>query len=184
MVIIVNSFLSHQEIIAIGFSHFGDNVLISRKASFYSPEKINLGDNIRIDDFCILSGRITVGNNIHISSHTVLYGGDIGIELKDFSGISSHCSVHAISDDFSGNFLTNSMNKLIKRNVIAKKVIFERYTQVGSGCTILPGVIIEEGTVVGAMSLINKSLPSWKICFGIPAKVVKSRSKKLLNLID
>ena len=52
------SFLSESELKTIGFLKYGTNVLVSRKASIYNPEQIVLGDNIRIDDFCILSGNI------------------------------------------------------------------------------------------------------------------------------
>ena len=47
---------------------FGENVLISRKASLYSPQTISLGNKVRIDEFCILSGLIEIGNFVHISA--------------------------------------------------------------------------------------------------------------------
>jgi galactoside O-acetyltransferase len=178
-----NSFYSNQELQSIGFNSYGRNVLISKKASIYSPEKISLGSNIRIDDFCILSGNISLGSSIHISAYTALFAGDAGIELDDFSGISPHCSIYAISDDFSGEFMTNSMVYADKRNIISGKVYLGKYTQVGSGCTVLPGVSISTGTVVGAMSLVNTFLPEWKICYGIPVRVVKDRSRNLLALL-
>ncbi|MDR2409353.1 MAG: acyltransferase, partial [Bacteroidales bacterium] len=54
----MNSFFSKEELKDIGFKSVGDNVLISRKASFYSVSNISIGSNVRIDDFCILSGNI------------------------------------------------------------------------------------------------------------------------------
>lgn len=57
---------SESELKAIGFLKYGKNVLVSRKASIYNPEQMVLGDNIRIDDFCILSGNIKLGSYIHI----------------------------------------------------------------------------------------------------------------------
>lgn len=61
-----SSFFSESELKAIGFLKYGKNVLVSRKASIYNPEQMVLGDNIRIDDFCILSGNIKLGSYIHI----------------------------------------------------------------------------------------------------------------------
>ena len=49
----MNSFYSARELRKIGLKKYGDNVKISRFANFYSPEKINIGDNVRIDDFCV-----------------------------------------------------------------------------------------------------------------------------------
>lgn len=60
------SFLSQKELEEIGFCSYGTNVKISRYARIYSPEKIKIGDNVRIDDFCILSGKITVINRAAI----------------------------------------------------------------------------------------------------------------------
>ena len=76
------SFYSECELQEIGFLSVGKNVLISRKCSIYSPEKISIGNNVRIDDFCILSGSIKLNSNIHISAYCALYGAK-GIELMD-----------------------------------------------------------------------------------------------------
>ncbi len=178
------SFLSKSELVEIGFKKIGNNVLISRNANFYGADKISIGDNVRIDDFCILSGKIILGSYIHISAYTVLYGGNNGIELKDYSGISSRCAVYAVSDDYSGLFLTNPMVPEKFRNVYGGRVTLEKHVIVGSGCTILPNVRLGEGVSVGCMSLINKSLDEWGIYVGIPCRRIKERSKKILQLED
>ncbi len=46
----------------------------------------------------------------------------------------------------------------------------------------MPGVILEEGTAIGASSLVLKSTKSWSVNFGIPSKYVSDRSKKITNL--
>lgn len=53
---------------------------------------------------------------------------------------------------------------------------------IGSGSVFLPQVIIGEGSSVGALSLVNKSLDDWGVYFGSPAKKLKRRSKDLLKL--
>ena len=62
------------------------------------------------------------------------------------------------------------------------KIIFKRHALVGTGSTILPGVVLEEGTAVGAMSLILKSTLPWKMYFGIPARVLMERDKVPLRM--
>ena len=57
----MNSFYSQEELMKIGFLSVGKNVLISKKASIYNPSVISIGNNVRIDDFCILSGKVTIG---------------------------------------------------------------------------------------------------------------------------
>ena len=179
----MNSFYTEDELKNIGLKRYGANVLISRFANIYSPETIEVGDNVRIDDFCILSGNIKIANNVHISVGCYLFAGDVGIEIDDYSGISSRSAVYAISDDYSGDFLTNPTVLSKYRNIINSKVTLKKYSIVGSGSTILPGSIIEEGVAIGAMSLVKGKTEPWSIYCGIPCKKIKERSKKLLELI-
>lgn len=179
----MNSFYTTEELYQIGFKSLGgENILISRKASIYGAENIRIADHVRIDDFCILSGRITLGKYIHISAYTALYGGDEGIILKDFAAISSKCAVYASTDDYSGEAMANPMVSEQYRNVSGGAVVLEKHVLIGSGCTILPNINIQEGTAVGSMSLVNRSLDSWGIYVGIPCRRIKERSKKILNM--
>ncbi len=117
------SFLSREELMEIGFKSIGENVLLSRKASIYGPENIEIGNNVRIDDFCILTGKIKLGSYIHIAAYSALFGGEEGIIMEDFSGLSSRVSVYAISDDYSGESLTNPM---IPKNTRFREGAFKR----------------------------------------------------------
>lgn len=175
------SFLSINEIELIGFKSFGKNIFISRFARFYSPETIQIGNNVRIDDFCILSGEIKLGNFIHLASFNALYG-KFGIELEDFTGLSPRCTVFSASDDFSGEFLIGPMVKKELTKVSGGKVHIKKYSQIGCNCVILPSLTIEEGVAVGAMSLVNKDLNAWAIYKGIPAKYYKKRKETILDI--
>ena len=88
----VTSFFSELELNDLGLKSFGKNVQISRFARIYNAHEIEIGNNVRIDDFCILSGNIKLHNYIHISAHTILYG-KFGIEMEDYSGLSPRCTV-------------------------------------------------------------------------------------------
>lgn len=178
----MNSFYTEEELKEIGFKSIGNNVLISKKASIYGAEKISIGNNVRIDDFCILSGKINLGNYIHIAAYSALYGGNVGIILNDFVNISSRVVIYAISDDYSGEFMTNPMIPDEYKNVIAKSVILEKHCIVGSNSTILPGAILHEGVAIGAHSLVNKKCIQWKIYVGVPVKILKDRKRDLLKL--
>lgn len=175
-----NSFYSYEELKELGLKSFGNNVLISRKASLYSPEKISVGNNVRIDDFSLLSGKICIGNNVHISAGCYLFAGDAGIVFEDYSCISSRSAVYAVTDDYLGNYFVNPMVKENFRNVISKRVVIGKYSVVGTGSTVLPGVEIGEGCSFGAMSLINKNTDPWGIYVGIPCKKKSERSKEML----
>ncbi|QUN12893.1 acyltransferase [Clostridium sp. C1] len=176
-----SNFYTVEELKQIGFKAIGQNVKISKKASIYSPHKIELGSNVRIDDFCILSGNIKIGNYVHISASVLLFGAIEGIEINDFCSISSRTAIYSCSDDYSGEALCNPMVKEKYRKVTNKPVILKKHVIIGTGSTILPGVILEEGVSIGTMSLVNKTLEAWYIYAGIPAKKLKKR-KKLYTL--
>lgn len=178
----MGSFHTEKELKKIGFKSIGKNVLISRLASIYNPQNIIIGNNVRIDDFCILSGKIELGNNIHIAAGSFLFAGEAGIKMMDFSGLSSRCVIYAISDDYSGLGMTMPVIPEHFRKVTKQSVILEKHALIGTGTTILPGVNIAEGTAVGAMSLVTKPTQPWKIYFGIPARPIKDRNKNILEL--
>lgn len=177
-----NSFYSEEELITLGFCEIGSNVLISKKASIYNASKISIGNNVRIDDFCILSGRIRLSSYIHIAAYSALYGGNYGIEIHDYSNISSKNSIYALSDDYSGASMTNPMIPDKYKKIYGEKVVIKKHVIIGSGCVIFPGVVLEEGSSFGAMTLINKSSQPWTINAGIPFRKIKDRSKDLLKL--
>lgn len=178
----MNSFYTEEELAGLGLKAVGRGVKISRKASFYAIDRIAVGDNVRIDDYCILSGDIRLGSHIHISAYCALYGSN-GIELEDYTGISPRSTLFSAMDDFGGDYLIGPIHPEGTTCVSGGKITLKRYSQVGSGCILFPSVTLEEGCVVGAMSLVNHSLPAWSVAFGTPARVVRERKKGLLTYI-
>lgn len=178
----MTSFYSNQELNEIGFKNIGKNISLSKKASIYSPERISIGNNVRIDDFSILSGNITIGDYVHIAAFCALFAGENGIVMHDFAGISSRVTIYATSDDYSGLSLTNPTIPSEFRNVYGGEVALKKHTIIGSSTVILPNVIIEEGAAVGSCSLVLKNCDSWSIYAGIPVKKIKDRNKNLLEL--
>lgn len=178
----MNSFYSREELEAFGFASLGEDVMLSRKCSIYGASRISIGNHVRIDDFCILSGSITIGNYVHIAAYVALFAGDAGVELDDFSGISSRCVVYAQSDDYKGNALTNPTVPDEFRAVYGSKVHIGRHVVIGTGSTILPGVTLGDGSSFGAMTLINKNAEPFSIYTGIPMQKRADRSKKILEL--
>jgi len=176
------AYLSATQLRELGFKKLGKDVRISDKASIYNPELIELGDYTRIDDFCVVSGRVIFGKYNHITPMCLVAGGVPGIEFADFCTLAYGVKVFAQSDDYSGATLTNSLiPKKFKEEIFAK-VVLERHVIVGAGATIMPGVTIEEGCSIGAMALVAKSTSSWGIYVGVPAVRVKERKRDLLDL--
>jgi len=168
----------------LGFLSIGQNVNISNRASFYNTANISLGDNVRIDDFCVLSagaGGIFLGDYVHIAVYSSLMGAG-KISLFDFSGLSSRVSIYSSSDDYSGTMLTNPTVPSRFTGVTHADVTLEKHVIVGTGSVILPGVTLREGVAVGALSLVNNDCEAFGIYAGIPAKRIGNRSRKLLEV--
>ena len=172
-----------EELKKIVIKKIGKNVFISKKASLYSPEELTIGNNVRIDDFCILSGKIEIGNYVHIAAYTALYGKE-GIKIDDFCGCSARCTIYSATDDFSGKYMISPMVPEEFTNVTGGQVRLEKYVQLGVNTVVMPNITIGEGTAVGAMSFINKDLEEWSVYAGIPCKKLKNREKKIIELSE
>ena len=176
------AYYTKEQLKQLGFKDIGENVKISDKASIYNCDQIEIGDNSRIDDFCVVSGKIKIGRNVHIAPFCLVAGGERGIILEDFSGLAYQVQVFTQSDDYSGKTLTNPTIPAKYKKEIKKEIVIGRHVIVGAGSIIMPGVTLKEGTSVGAMSLVRKSTEEWSIYLGNPAKKIINRKKDLLEL--
>ena len=175
-------YYKQEQLKKLGFKKLGKNVKISDKASIYNCNEIEIDDNSRIDDFCVISGKIKIGKNVHITPMCLVAGGEKGIVFEDFTTIAYGVQVFTQSDDYKGETLTNSTIPDKYKKEIKKEVILKKHTIVGAGSIILPGVVLEEGTSVGAMSLVRKPTQAWSVYVGNPAKRLMSRKKDMLEL--
>lgn len=176
--------LGPAQLSSIGLGSYGNNVQISDKASIYGASRIHIGSNVRIDDFCVLAageGGIRIGNYVHIAVACSLIGAS-PITLEDFSGLSSRVAIYSSSDDYSGNSLTNPTVPNEFKSLNNAPVRLGRHVIVGSGSIVLPGVNIDNGCAIGALSLLTRDCTEFGIYAGNPARRIKDRSRKLLDL--
>lgn len=173
---------TRQELLDMGVQEIGEDVRISTKVSIYSPEQLIIGNHVRIDDFCVLSGKICLGDYIHIAVYTAMFGGSDGIVVEDFANISSRVVIYALSDDYSGNTMTNPMIHEQYKNVDHGRVVVGKHSIIGTASTVMPHVEIGEGCAFGAYSFIKESCAAWGIYAGIPCRYMAERSKALLKL--
>jgi len=176
------AFLSDESLASFGFNRLGVNVKISEKASIYNPELIEIGNHTRIDDFCVISGKVILGRNVHIAVFCNIAGGERGVTIEDFCGLAYGCHVFSQSDDYSGRTLTNPTVPDKYKIESKLPVHIKRHSIVGTCSLVLPGVTLEEGTSVYAKSMVTKSTEPWSIYFGVPAKKIKTRRRDLLHL--
>ena len=183
MIIIGGRFLQTDELRNGGLKLCGENVTVHETCQLVGAENIEIGNNVRIDPYCIISaasGSVRLGSNIHLGARCYLAGTG-GIELHDFSGLSQEVRIYSISDDFLGGGLTNPTIPKKFLNVRVGKVTLGRHVVVGSGSVIFPGVHVGDGAVVGTMSVVKHSLDPWGIYAGIPARKIKNRRRDVIE---
>lgn len=181
----INGYLSQQEITALGCAVVGDNVLIHRSVVLVNPAHLTIASNVRIDAFTVITcGDFPsrIGNHVHISTH-VLVAGRAGFELGDYSGLSSGARLFTTSDDFSGEVLTGPTLPEDVTNAAHQRIVIGGHAVAGANSVILPGGGLGEGAILGSLSLAKSVLEPWFIHAGTPARPIKPRSRKLLDLV-
>jgi len=130
---------------------------IGKKVVYYPgvwvspPSNIVIGNDVDL----ALNVLITTSGGVYIGDRTL-----IGYGTKILS------SNHVIPDRDNRIFYAGHENK---------KVIIENDVWIGANCLILPGVIIGEGAVVAAGSVVTKNVKKFSVVAGVPAKVIKER---------
>jgi dTDP-4-amino-4,6-dideoxy-D-glucose acyltransferase len=176
-------FLSIEELEAKGVTDASTrNLLIHKTCVIVDFGRIRFGRNIRIDPYCIITcAELHLGDHIHIAAG-VTFTGRGAIRMDDFSAISNQSLVYSSNDDYSGEYLTNPTVPARYTNVVSQDVTFGRHALLGARCTVLPGAVIEDGVSVGVGSLIKDRLQAWTVYVGVPARPLRERSRKCLEL--
>ena len=155
----------------------GEDVRISELAHITRPELVEMGSHIAIDMWTYISTQLIMGDYIHIAPSVSIIGGGIAsLTMEDFTNIGSGSRIVCASDDFLQG-LISPVVPIEHRTVINKPVVFKRFSTLGVNCTVLPGVTLGEGCIVGANSVVTKDTEPWMVYAGSPAKPIKSRNK-------
>lgn len=117
--------------------------------------KLRIGNNVRLGDF------------VHISAlERVIIGDNVGIGPKSLITDINH------GDFLEGHFYDINM-PYAQRPLSSKPVVIENNVWIGEMVSVVPGVTIGEGSVIGAHSNVVKSIPPYSMAVGNPAKVIK-----------
>ena len=132
--------------------HRGLHVWLGAKGCIARPKEVSFGNNIFINKgFHISARNLTFGDNIMIGPNLVI-----------------ECDDHVFNK--VGITMFENRNK---RNI--GSVTIENDVWMGANVTVLKGVVIGEGSVVGAHSVVAKDIPPYTICVGAPCKPLKTR---------
>ncbi|MBN2301624.1 MAG: acyltransferase [Lentisphaerae bacterium] len=181
------------------FGACGQHLAVGRNVTLRHPCKIRLGDNVIVDDGCLIDAKgdnnngITIGDNVFIGRNTSIYckNGDIHIGRR--VNISSNCTV------FSSNKLTIEDGTIIgaysyllsggeydytdatdfadqSGTASENDLVIGANSWIGARVTILDDASLGDHCVVGAGAVVTKPIPSNSLALGVPARVVKTFS--------
>lgn len=175
----------------------GRNVVFGQNVVLRHPHKIHIGDNVVIDDNCLVDAKgsanrgITIGNGVFVGRNTILSCKDGDIELADGANIGFNCEVFSASRVRIGrsvlmaayvyviggdhDFSDPSISVLDQSRTSVGVTVGDG-AWIGAGAKILDGVVIGDRAVVGAGAVVRDAIPAAAVAVGIPARVVSSRA--------
>ncbi len=133
----------------IANTQFGENFRIEDGCRFMGEPKISVGKNFYANAYCHLLGEITIGDNVMLGPKVVVWGRNHGTK----AGI-----------------------PMREQPSDAAPVLIGNDVWIGANATILKGVVIHDGAVVAAGSVVNRDVPPNAIVAGVPAVVKKYRT--------
>ena len=158
----------------------GQDVRIDDSAKITRPHLAIIGNHVAIDYSFYCTTQLSIGDYVHISSHCSVIGGTGGkLTIEDFVFISSGTRIVCGSDNMLGDGIVGPFipDKYKDKQTIGE-VTFKRFSGAAVNSIILPNVVLAEGSVLGANSLLKESTEPWTIYVGSPAKPIKKRKSE------
>jgi len=158
------------------FRYCGQDVRIYNYCTILRPDRISLGDGVRIDDHVRLEGGegLTIGENVHIGSASKLNIGGGTLIFGAHSSCSDNVVIATGHPDLSYLHISAAEPEALC-HVIRYKTVIGSFVVIFAAAVILPGVHIGEGAIVGAGAVVTKSVEPWVIVAGNPARFIKYR---------
>jgi acetyltransferase-like isoleucine patch superfamily enzyme len=138
----------------------GGSISLGRYCEIYDHAlMITYGGEIAFGDFCSVNqfaviyghGGLRVGNGVRIAAHTVIIPAN---HIFDDAGV-----------------------PICLQGETKRGIVIEDDVWIGAGCLILDGVTIQRGAVIGAGSVVSRSIPAYAVATGAPARVIRRRGE-------
>src|SRR6185436_3811159 len=174
----------------------GRNVIFGQNVVLRHPHKVRIGDDVVIDDNCLIDAKgrsnrgITIGSGVFIGRNTILSCKDGDIDIEDRANIGfnsevfSASSVRVGSDTLIAAYcyiiggdhdFSDPSQPVLAQSRRSRGVIVGTGAWIGAGAKVLDGVSIGDGAVIGAGAVVRESVPARAIAVGVPARVVGQR---------
>ena len=155
------------------FKYIGQNVIIESGVLIFHVENIIVGNNIYIGHQSILKGYhknlMIIGDNTWIGQQCFFHSAG-GLTIGKSVGIGPKVTILS-----SQHRPANKFKAVLHSKIEFKEVVLKDGCDIGCNATILPGVTIGFGAIIGAGAVVNKNVPDFEIWAGIPAKKIAER---------
>ena len=158
----------------------GSDVYIHKIVEIRNPGMIKIGSHVAIDFGFFITTGASIGDYIHIGPYVSAIGG-----AKAFLELESLCSVAAgvrficLGDEHLGEGIVGALiPKEYQDKRIGGKIVVEKFAALATNVVVMPGLIVREGSVVGANSLLREDTEPWTIYAGSPARPIGKRPKE------
>lgn len=155
----------------------GDNVEIYEQVRISSgnPKSIFIGNDIRILRSVTIStyksGKIFIGNNVHIGESSII-ASNKEIVIKDNVTIGPQTII--VDLDHIYKEIGIPINK---QGFHCEKILIEEDVWIAAHCSILKGVTIGKGSVIGAATVVTCDIPPYSVAVGVPARIIRKRGE-------
>ena len=191
------SLLLRRAWLRLRLGRFGDDTLVESGARLQYPERIRLGNGVRIASQATLRANTEQANGIGIGDHTTVHesaliAANLGqVEIGRHSWVGPFCLVYGNGDVSIGDNVLiaahtsiNTVSHHFERcdipindqGIYCDPVTIEDDAWIGMNAVILQGVRIGKGAIVGAGAVVTRDVPPWSIVMGVPARIVSQRS--------
>ena len=156
----------------------GEGVRLNPLGKICKPEVVEIGDFSRVCDFAFIWGGrgVIIGSYTDIQVHVSIWGGGECI-IGNYVSVGLGSILLTAVYDYKGGL--KMVDGLLEDEATALygKLVIENDVYIGAHCTILPNIIIGEGAIIGAHSMVNKNVDPWSIVVGCPAKKIADRPR-------
>lgn len=174
----------------------GRNVVFGQNVVLRHPGKIRIGDNVVIDDHCLVDAKgtdnrgITIGSGVFVGRNTILSCKNGDIILGDRTNIGFNCEIFSASrvalgaDSLlaaycyviGGDHDYSDLSKpILAQGRVSSGVTIGDAVWMGAGAKILDGVTVGPHAIIGAAAVVREDVPAYSVAAGVPARVIGTR---------
>ena len=178
------------------FAEIGYGVVFGRNMVIRHPHKMKIGNNVVIDDNCVLDAKgcqgtdFVIGDNVILSRGCILSAKDGKLSIGDNTNFGANCLIYAVKELNIGSdtlfaaqcYVGGSMYYFdrpdippIQQGSYANGVSIGDGCWLGAGVKVIDGVKVGDGVILGTGAVVNKDIEPFSVAVGVPAKVIKKR---------